>query len=223
MIKLSSSQLRAARALLNWSRDELAVRSGISALTIHRYENNERHSSLRTSHKLFQTFETAGVEFLENDGVRFKSKTTQIFEGVEGFHKFFEFFYAHLEAYGGDACLNIYDESLLSKYRKNPEIHRGRMKAIIGSGKASLRILTTISDFIPYGYAQFRWQPQQKPVPTGFYVFGDCLALMSFVNPKAPYIVVIQYAPIAEGYRQTFNLAWKRGMNPPTKKGEMNA
>lgn len=217
MPSLSPSQLRAARALINWSRKDLSKKAGISELTIHRYENETHNPSNQTKQKLCQFLETAGIEFMENDGVRLKAKNTETFEGIDGFNNFFDFFYRHLDLYGGDVCLNIYDETTLSRCRKDPVAHRQKMKSILEKKKASFKILTTISDFVTYGYAHFRWQPQQKPFPTGFYVFGDCLALMSFVNPKLPYIVVIHSAPIAEGYRQTFSLAWESASAPPSQ------
>jgi transcriptional regulator with XRE-family HTH domain len=72
---ISSSQIRAARALLGWSGKELAEQSGVGITTLRRYELQEGIPSANTtvlmSIKLF--LEQAGIEFtgdpLVNPGV----------------------------------------------------------------------------------------------------------------------------------------------------------
>ena len=64
---ITPAQCRAARGLLDWTQNDLANVSGLSALTIRRFEKGE---DLRDSNKkLLQfTFERAGVEFLPANG-----------------------------------------------------------------------------------------------------------------------------------------------------------
>ncbi|WP_114714911.1 helix-turn-helix domain-containing protein [Rhizobium grahamii] len=59
---LGSSQCRAARALLDWTQNELAARTSISAASIRAFEKGGgmRGSNLR---RLRQAFEAAGVIF----------------------------------------------------------------------------------------------------------------------------------------------------------------
>ena len=69
-------QCRAARGLLNWSQENLALAAGISRSTIKDFEA-QRHCLQRSSEKLLvATFENAGVELLFDGtgglGVRFK-------------------------------------------------------------------------------------------------------------------------------------------------------
>lgn len=211
---LSPSQLRAARGLLNWSRAELAARSGISEPTLHRYENGENAPKASTAKKLLAVFDEQGVEFIENQGVRYKKDSLETFEGAEQFDDFYDFLYEHLKRYGGEVCLSVVDEWLLAKYRKDPNVHYKRMKALCDKGIIkSFRILATKSKFAPT-YSTYKWQPGPSLSPTAFYAFGDCLALISFVHNPAPYVVVIQSAPLAEAYRQAFNIAWTNAKDP---------
>lgn len=213
-------QLRAARALVDWSRAELAEKTGISEPTIHRLENGVGEPEARTQTKIRKVLEQAGVEFLEDSGVRFKPRGVTIYDGVDAFEDFHEFLYLHLKQNGGEVCLSIYDEPLLAKYRKDPEIHRSRMRELVANKKVIFRILTTKSSWNTRGYIQFKYLPHQRPSPTGFYAFGDCLALVSFVNPLSPYVIVLQSGPMTEAYRQGFNIAWDSGENPPSKKAD---
>jgi transcriptional regulator with XRE-family HTH domain len=65
---ISSSQCRAARALLNWSREELAAASKVSRAAIADFETDKRIVRERTSDDLRSALEAAGVEFIPANG-----------------------------------------------------------------------------------------------------------------------------------------------------------
>ena len=77
---LSSSQIRAARALLGWSGTELAEKSGVGITTLRRYELQKGIPSANTSVLLIlkDTLQLAGIEFtgdpLVNPGVTLRIK-----------------------------------------------------------------------------------------------------------------------------------------------------
>jgi transcriptional regulator with XRE-family HTH domain len=74
---ITIEQFRAARALLNWSRAELAKRAGQHASTVKRVETPDSENvSDEVRAKLKATLEAAGVEFTNGDapGVRLKWK-----------------------------------------------------------------------------------------------------------------------------------------------------
>jgi transcriptional regulator with XRE-family HTH domain len=63
---LTSSQIRAARALLGWSGTDLAEKSGVGITTLRRYELQKGIPSANTSVLLTlkETLEKAGIEFI---------------------------------------------------------------------------------------------------------------------------------------------------------------
>ena len=63
---LSPSQCRAGRALLNWSRSELARLSKVSERTLADFERGGSHPRRLTEDALIATFERAGVYFVED-------------------------------------------------------------------------------------------------------------------------------------------------------------
>ena len=73
-----SSQIRAARALLRWSAENLASNAGVGVATVRRLELTEGipSSNAQTLNLIKKTFESAGIEFLGNPedgaGVRFR-------------------------------------------------------------------------------------------------------------------------------------------------------
>ena len=73
---LSPAQCRAARALLNWSQEDLVVRSKITKKTIADFERGATQPRAQTLAQITQAFQAAGIEFLngKGPGVRLRGK-----------------------------------------------------------------------------------------------------------------------------------------------------
>lgn len=65
---LTSAQCRAGRALLDWSREQLAETSMVGLRTIVDFERSARGPRRLTLDALRRALEKAGVEFLDEDG-----------------------------------------------------------------------------------------------------------------------------------------------------------
>jgi transcriptional regulator with XRE-family HTH domain len=66
---LTIEQIRAARGLLGWSQSKLAARAGLSLPTIKRVEADlGPRVSDEARNKLQRALETAGVEFINENG-----------------------------------------------------------------------------------------------------------------------------------------------------------
>jgi transcriptional regulator with XRE-family HTH domain len=68
--KVSIRQIKAARALLAWSQEELAAAANVSIPTIKRLEANDGPLGGRseTGDKIREALRTAGVEFIDENG-----------------------------------------------------------------------------------------------------------------------------------------------------------
>ena len=67
---LVSAQIRAARALIRWSAEDLARASSVGLTTIRRAELTDRQTSLTAANDLAirNALEAAGVEFIPENG-----------------------------------------------------------------------------------------------------------------------------------------------------------
>ena len=78
---LTSAQIRAARALIRWSADDLAKESSLSVATIRRAELTETATSLTVANDLAirNALQKAGIEFIDENGggpgVRLQKRT----------------------------------------------------------------------------------------------------------------------------------------------------
>ena len=76
---ITSSQIRAARAMLNWSREELAKNSGVGISALMRFEGAEKipRGNIKTFELIQAAFEKAGIEFIgtpeDAPGVRLRT------------------------------------------------------------------------------------------------------------------------------------------------------
>jgi len=83
ILKVSIRQLKAARALLAWSQEQLAGAAGVSIPTIKRLEAQEGPLGGRdeTGTKIRLALESAGVEFIHENGggpgVRLRKRPTK--------------------------------------------------------------------------------------------------------------------------------------------------
>jgi transcriptional regulator with XRE-family HTH domain len=68
--QLTNAQLRAARALLRWSAEDLARETALSVTTIRRAELADKETSMTTANDLAvrRALEAAGVEFIDENG-----------------------------------------------------------------------------------------------------------------------------------------------------------
>ncbi len=80
---LTGAQIRAARALVRWSADDLAKQAKLGRITITRAESVDGKTSLTeaNSDAVRRVLESAGVEFIPENGggsgVRLRSKVTK--------------------------------------------------------------------------------------------------------------------------------------------------
>ena len=70
ILKVSIRQIKAARAMLDWSQADLAERSGVSEPTIKRLEasTGELGGRVDTVQKITESLEAAGVIFIDENG-----------------------------------------------------------------------------------------------------------------------------------------------------------
>jgi transcriptional regulator with XRE-family HTH domain len=65
---ISGAQSKAARGLLNWTRDRLAGESGLSPTAISRFEDGKGWPTPPRLSSIVCVLEDAGVEFIPEDG-----------------------------------------------------------------------------------------------------------------------------------------------------------
>ena len=65
--QLVPAQVRAARALLNWSQDNLRKKAGVALSSVRDFENEKRPDETQVAGAMLRTLEEAGVTFVPGD------------------------------------------------------------------------------------------------------------------------------------------------------------
>ena len=67
---ITGPQVRAARALVDWSADILAEKAGLSVDTVRNIERGKVKGHGTSMDKIVRVFASDGIEFTDNQGVR---------------------------------------------------------------------------------------------------------------------------------------------------------
>lgn len=100
MTQIVSTQIKAARAYLSWSQEELAQNAGLSVATIRNLEFG--HISHRSLLRIRHVIEAAGIEFTEQEGVRLRADDVRIINGPDSTDVFFDDLIQTLKTKGGE-------------------------------------------------------------------------------------------------------------------------
>ena len=87
---ISAAQIRAARGLLDWTREDLAREAGLSSRTIRNLEKGYISPRDATATGLHKAFDNAGIIFPPEGGVRQEIPDVKSIEGQDGIDILFE-------------------------------------------------------------------------------------------------------------------------------------
>lgn len=101
MYSISPGQVKAARGLLDWTRDDLALASCVSPKTVAKLEKGEKISLARLI-EIRRSLEKEGVEFVGNRGVVLNNHEAKKYSGPEGTEQFYEDMLVAAKEHGGE-------------------------------------------------------------------------------------------------------------------------
>lgn len=101
MYSVSPGQIKAARSLLDWSRDDLAAASCVSPKTVAKLEKGEKISLARLI-EIRNSLEKEGVEFVGTKGVVLNNTEAKQYSGAQGTEQFYDDLLLTAKEQGGD-------------------------------------------------------------------------------------------------------------------------
>jgi transcriptional regulator with XRE-family HTH domain len=81
---ITPAQIRAARALIGWTQADLAKASGVSEVAIKNLERQATDPRVSTINSIQQTFDAAGVTFLDAGDIRDGGSGVRLKKGTAG-------------------------------------------------------------------------------------------------------------------------------------------
>ena len=216
---ISSHQIKAARALLDWSQEDLAKRVDISLPTLRNIEKGG-DTKQENFKKIKAAFEENAIEFTIDDGVKRRSSAMKTLQGQQGYWEFYDDVYETVKKLGGEILVANVDELLFTQWLgERGMVHKNRMNALSKEKEFSLKILVREGDnnFTVPEYGEYRWTPKDRFSEIPFYVYGRKLAIILF-EPQNVSIYIIDNPKIAEAYKKQFNVIWDQAILIPKER-----
>ncbi len=212
---ITSNQIRAARALLNWSQTELSNRSGLTTPTIANIELGKQKPSAPTLQRIFDAFDVAGLEFTPGEGVKKKTGSMQIYSGRSGFQKFYQDIDSTALTLNKDEFLvcNVDERDFLFWLDEETLF---RHYSTMNKASVKYRILIVEGDdYMPAMNftTEYRWTPAEQFYSVPFYVYGDKVAYIGFEEGDVT-VFVVESPIMSILCRRQFDEMWERALVP---------
>ena len=209
---VTPDQIRAGRALINWSQADLAERSGLARPTIVNIENGAQLPEFKTLEKIVSAFDTVGIQFGINESVRRKEQDVKIYRGREEFQQFFTELYEHIKISGDQLFVSNVDdrEWLKARGKKFEDDYFSKMRAI--KDKIDYRALIKLGDnyMTASSFKTYRHVPEEDFATVPFHVYADRLSIFLFLDE--PVIISIRDQEAADTYKEKFLVQWENAI-----------
>lgn len=207
-------QIRAARALLNWSQTDLARASNLATSSIKNVESETGAARKETLHSIQAALDDAGIELLPGSGVRLRNECVTIVQGRSATPALLDSIYQHSHTSSDrSVCIIGLDEqfSVQSDGAKVIEAHIARLKA---AGICE-RILVRDGDTHFLNDPDcYRWLPPEyftRNAP--LYIYGGKVAI--HIGSLRRRTIIIDAPALADHLRKLFELAWQTASRHP--------
>ena len=112
---LTIEQCRGARGVLGWTQQDLADASGLSKTAINNFEKGHSDIKSESLRAIRMAFESADIEFLEQDGLRKKSEDVRIFRGQDALENLLDDIHNTMSNSTGEILINNADNTISSQ------------------------------------------------------------------------------------------------------------
>ncbi len=215
---IQANQIRAARGLLDWTVGNLAEKSGIGASQVSAIENGKSAGSIEAISAIASAFDKAGIELMEDGGVRPRKSRIYSYRGHDGFCAFFDDVYETARNTDHpDFCVSNVEEHLFEKWLgAYDSIHMSRMAKL---KNRTVRALLKGSDVYASSsaYTEYRWVSEDRFAAVSLYLYGDKAAFIEFLENDVV-VTVVDSPAVTLAQRKMFELAWSLAFTQPQGK-----
>ncbi len=207
---IQPEQIRAARAMLDWSQQDLADAAGVSKDTVKNYELSNNKPNTQTLTRIIGSLEAAGIEFLADGGLRPNRERVKQLSGQDGMKTLMDMVYqACLDDPNGHIIVANVQQNLYTKWLGDyAATHRDRMSKL--ENIESLKFLINEDDAASvsrFSYVEYRLMDSELFGDIGLYCFKSFLALINFAG-NACNITVIDNGLLKDTMDKVLAVVW---------------
>ncbi len=208
---IEPEQIRAARAMLNWSQTDLAEAAGVSKDTVKNYESGNNRPNTNTLVSLETALVTAGIEFLSGGGIQPAREKIKILHGHEGMRSLMDMVYqACRDGNANNIIVANVRQTMYSHWLSDyASIHRERMTNL--NIKEPLKFLIK-KDHIKlakqYNYVNYKVVEDHYFGDIGLYCFSECVAMINFEDNNCV-ITLIENGTLKKTMEKLLAMIWE--------------
>jgi DNA-binding XRE family transcriptional regulator len=205
---ITGRQIRAARGLLDMSRDELAKAAGLTKQGISKIEDGSVQPRAGTLADIVRVFNEQGVEFKGDRGVELRDDVVRVLEGDNAYLQMMEDVFYATKDRGGE---------VLWMYSSDRYSLPGEEDAEIRLRKAGLRFRSLVEEgnLNPvWDYEEYRQIPKQYFNHSLQVIYADKVAQVLEGGRR---ILIIHNETFTTTARHNFNLIWSLMKSLPKK------
>lgn len=208
---ITPSQFRAAKALLNWSFEDLENHTGLSKMALQNIANGKARPRNTTIEKLTNTFQNNGVEIIQG-GARWTQDIVTIYEGEDCYIRLL------------DEIIREKPKEVLFSGADERRSTKESMKRLtsIRTLNIKMRSLIKNKDTHIMGHPEeYRWMPDNLFVDGDVKVMHENTIsyLMSWLG--TPRVIKITDKNIAQENLRIFNHIWDNAKGPQKSTSEL--
>lgn len=204
---VTPGQIKAARAMLDWSAEDLGKRVGVVKTTISAIETGRSNGSVEVLGAIVKALESGGIEFQTDGGVRPRQNKVLTLQGREGFAAFREDILAEASIASLNVCVSNVDEREFDKWGAGG-VNDAYIVKMREHKPKQFRILVKENDtYFTGDYASYRWLPAKSFGEISFFIYAQKTAIISFENDNFE-VFIINQPKITSFYRKDFEKMW---------------
>lgn len=205
---ITVQQIRAARALLDWSQKGLGDKAGFSQTAVANIESGRHRAAESTIQAFKEAFDRNGIEFIDG-GVRFRPDSLEVLRG-EGFNtRIMDIVYETLIRTGSkEVLINGVDYGLVDdELRAAITAHVKRLQAAGLSERVLVQQDTKIANIVGPPAWHRRLPDVLFSGMAASFIFADCYAVMMIEKQE---VIIVRNRSLAECHAKVFNFLWEQ-------------
>lgn len=208
---INARQIKAARALLDWSQEDLASASGLSIATIRKIESGALSPRDKTMGAIVSALEEANIEFTDSTGVRLNTHEMSVIDNGECFLRLLETIFHEMKGRNGEVLFMNSDSSRMDSAEWEVMLR-------IRADGVKVRLLTYEGNTkLNLPLDEYRWVPKSFYRYNVLTIYRDKVAISVYrkhTDKNMDRVIIIKNEALAESLRNSFNFMWDNCRKP---------
>lgn len=202
---ITPDQIRAARALKNWSQADLARRVDMATPSIGNIEAGKHTPTPQTQNAIIEAFEAAGIEFIDG-GVRKRQDLIQIIEGKDCYPKLLDdVFYSLKDNPDTELLISCANDKV-----SPPEVNAS-YRRIRQAGIKMRQLVEDGNTYLMGELDEYRYLPKEYFINRVLVIYGHKIAVVLDDETK---IMILHDEVMAYVQRNIFDLLFQQLAKP---------